>query len=87
MLCKDQTPARGILKQVALALVEDIRMEEDGNSNMSATKKGIWEISIVSSSPHQYAFILFDARVNSVQKNTVFITDATTYNRAYWWKK
>lgn len=39
MLCKDQTPARGILKQVALALVEDIRMEEDGNSNMSATKK------------------------------------------------
>jgi len=56
--------AMSFLEQVILVLMEDIRMEGDGDCNMSTTKKSTREISIVGSSFPQYAFMLAD--VNSV---------------------
>lgn len=68
------------LERVTLVLMED-RMEEDGNRNMSTTKKGTIEISIVGSAP-----LNVQSDVNPVLRSSMLTAESTTYSRVCRWK-
>lgn len=65
------------LEQVTLALMEDIRMKDDGNCNMFTIKKGSREISVAGASCLQYAFTPSD--VNSVLRSSMLTAESTTF--------
>lgn len=68
------------LEQVTLVLMED-RMEEGGNRNMSTTKKGTTEVSIVGSAP-----LNVQSDVNPVLRSSMLTAESTTYSRVCRWK-
>lgn len=68
--------AMSFLEQVTLVLMEDNRMKDNGNCNMSTIKKSSREISVVGSSCLQYALILSD--VNSVLRSSMLTAETTT---------
>lgn len=72
------------LEQVTSVLMEDIRMEEDGNCNLSTAKKGTRGIPIAGSPSPQYALILSD--VNSVLRSSMVTAQSASYSRVCCWK-